>query len=277
MSLEEERAALTEMKRLSDDPVALKRARDRFIERNLRLVVNLTMRFKHSRSYAEIVQEGNMGLMRALELFDPDRGVRFNTYAGWWVKSYVRRYMYECGRLIKIPEGAFKTMQRAQRINERALSERGRPATVLELSEKLGISVDKAHEINDANEMLFKVISLSSPVGSRAQEHFEDWISSRAAAMLNDVVDDIVEKEEARACKARVEGALGRLSEREQKILRERCGFDGRDERTLESLGAELGITRERVRQIQAEALSSMRRFIVRSDRGIIDARSNRP
>ena len=222
------------------------RARARLIERNLRLVVSVAKRYRGmGLPFEDLIQEGNLGLIKAAERFDPELGNRFSTYAIWWIRQAMRRAIEDKGRAIRLPVHTGEKARKAARTRNELSATLGREPTDEEVAEKLGWSVG---EVGAAIELLADVASLDQPVGG------ED-----GSTELGEFIEDERASEVPEAVIREMENTLlkewiGQMSDRERHVLVRRYGLDEREPATLAELGAELGITRERVRQLQRSA-----------------------
>ncbi|HET7327550.1 MAG TPA: sigma-70 family RNA polymerase sigma factor [Nocardioidaceae bacterium] len=226
-------------------------AHQTLIRSNLRLVVAMAKRYAgHGLSLLDLVQEGNIGLMRAVEKFDFARGFKFSTYATWWIRQSISRAIADQGRTIRIPVHVVEEVQRAVRLERALFQQLGRPPTVLEIAEALHASVPRTRELLSWS---VDPVSLDSAVGDSADAVLGDVVSDDdAMSVLDSVSTQLVRGD--------VEAALACLTERERNVLSLRFGLvDGRP-RTLEQLGEIFGVTRERVRQIEVKALDKLRR-----------------
>jgi RNA polymerase primary sigma factor len=226
-------------------------ARQTLIQSNLRLVVAMAKRYTgHGLSMLDLVQEGNLGLMRAVEKFDYQRGFKFSTYATWWIRQSISRAIADQGRTIRIPVHVVEAVQRAVRQQRRMFQDLGRLPTLDELADELDVTVERARDL-----LLWAAdpVSLDSAVGDGADGVLADLVSDdEAASVLESVSDEFIRGD--------VATALACLGERERSIIALRFGLHDGQPRTLEELGALFGVTRERVRQIEVKALEKLRR-----------------
>jgi RNA polymerase primary sigma factor len=223
-----------------------KRARQRLIEKNLRLVVSVAKKYRgYGLPFEDLIQEGNIGLMKAVEKYDPDRGFRFSTYATWWIRQAVQRAVIDKGRVIRVPVHMAEKIRKIGRTFSELQSEHGREPTEEEVAERLGWDVE---EVRIAMSATADATSLNKALGVE-----------EGAAELMDVVEDVHAPETPDAVIQEIEtsglwAAVGRLPERARHVLVRRYGLDGRENATLADLADELGLSRERIRQIQSEA-----------------------
>ena len=235
-----------------------KAARAKMIQSNLRLVINISKKYRYlGVSMLDLIEEGNLGLMKAVEKFNPKKGYRFSTYGAWWIRQYISRAIANQGKTVRMPVYIIELMMRYKKVTEHLTSAKKRKPRLAEIAKRMKIPIKRVKQLS---KMASGVSSLNAPVGDEGSTEFMDLIEDENMVSAVDELSNFLTSE-------RIKNLLEKMSKREQKILGLRFGLKDDTPHTLRDTAKHFGITRERVRQIESAAMRKMRELMLQQDR----------
>ncbi len=230
-----------------------KKAREQMIRSNLRLVINIAKKYMNlGIPLSDLIEEGNIGLMRAVDKFEPSKGFRFSTYAAWWIKQSISRSIIDQGKMIRIPVYMNEEIAKCKKVTEELTHNLKRRPRASEVAKKLQVSVEKVREIN---QWVAKMASLDAPIGEDGEGQVKDLIEDENLMSPDEELEDFFNKERAKEL-------LGMMSKRERQILDMRFGISDGNRYTLAAIAKKMGVSRERIRQLEAAAIKKLRKII---------------
>lgn len=235
-------------------------ARDQMIKSNLRLVISIAKRYMNlGIPLSDLIEEGNIGLMRAVDKFDPERGFRFSTYAAWWIKQSVSRSIVDQGKMIRIPVYMNEELAKYKKAMEKLTHKLKRKPRVAEIAKKMQVGVDRIRELS---QCVAKMSSLDAPIGEEGEGQFKDIVQDTTLEAPHEELESFFNKE-------RTLDLLSMMSDREREVLDLRYGITDGERRTLAKIAKKLGVSRERVRQVEVGAIKKLREIFHKQEEGL--------